>query len=240
MSKIVVGMNIRPAIIPHRIDCGLRNTTPSARPALLTQSCRGAAGACAPRRLRGEGSSTSSSAADQRGQRCPCRPERAPRDAGSDHRAHEELAGRPSGHPEHLRGADQRRRARRGEVGRGDVHRADEREHAARPLDEAAEARELGIPRREQQRADADGGRANGNHLARPEAIHRRARDQAERRVAVVEQADHRGDAQRRQPEGLRQLRHHHGRRRAQRVLVEVVHRRHEPRDDSRPGAGAH
>src|SRR5262245_32111816 len=31
MSKMVVGMNSRPAITPHRIDCGLRKTTPNDR-----------------------------------------------------------------------------------------------------------------------------------------------------------------------------------------------------------------
>jgi hypothetical protein len=42
MSKIVVGMNSSPAIIPQRIDCGLRKTRSMARPAALTQSsCRG-------------------------------------------------------------------------------------------------------------------------------------------------------------------------------------------------------
>ncbi len=30
MSKIVVGMNIKPAINPHKIDCGFLKTTPKA------------------------------------------------------------------------------------------------------------------------------------------------------------------------------------------------------------------
>ena len=44
MSKIVVGMNRRPAIIPQRIDCGLRKTVPSAPTADFSQSSRCAAG----------------------------------------------------------------------------------------------------------------------------------------------------------------------------------------------------
>jgi hypothetical protein len=38
MSKIVVGMKMRPAIMPQRMDCGFRNTSAIARPALLIQS----------------------------------------------------------------------------------------------------------------------------------------------------------------------------------------------------------
>ena len=89
----------------------------------------------------------------------------------------------------------------------------------------------VAVAGREHQRADADRGRADRDDLARPQSIQRDAGDEAERRVAVVEEADHRRDAQRREAEGLRQLRHHHRRRRAQRVLVEVVHRRDQPRD---------
>ena len=37
MSKIVVGMNSRPAIMPQRIDCGLRNTVASDCPASRNQ-----------------------------------------------------------------------------------------------------------------------------------------------------------------------------------------------------------
>jgi hypothetical protein len=44
MSKIVVGMNNHPAITPQRIDCGLRNTSHIASPALVSQSSRWLAG----------------------------------------------------------------------------------------------------------------------------------------------------------------------------------------------------
>ena len=44
MSKIVVGMKSQPAIIPQRIDCGFRTTTPNAAAASCNQSSRLAAG----------------------------------------------------------------------------------------------------------------------------------------------------------------------------------------------------
>ena len=40
MSKIVVGMNSSPAIMPHMIDCGFRNTVPRPRMAWPSQSLR--------------------------------------------------------------------------------------------------------------------------------------------------------------------------------------------------------
>ena len=40
MSKIVVGMNSKPAIIPHRIDCGFRKTVFIETAASLSQSSR--------------------------------------------------------------------------------------------------------------------------------------------------------------------------------------------------------
>ena len=76
--------------------------------------------------------------------------------------------------------------------------------------------------------------RAERDDLARPELIHRHAGDEAERRVAVVEEPDQRGDADGAEAEGVRQLRHHHRRRRAQRVLIEVVDRRDQPGDRCR------
>ena len=60
------------------------------------------------------------------------------RNAGGDQRSDDELPGRSAGHAEHLRGADERRRARRREVRRRDVDRADQREYAARALQEPA------------------------------------------------------------------------------------------------------
>ena len=184
-------------------------------------------------RLAGvDGSRNSSSAAMTR----PATPitvqNPVPRRARRDDRADDELPGRAAGHAEHLRRADQRRRARRGEVGGGDVDGADEREHAAGALKKASDAREVAVAGREHQRADADGGRADRDHLARPQSIERGAGDEAERRVAVVEQPDHRRDRGGGDAERLRQLRHHHRRRRAQRVLIEVVHRRDQPRYD--------
>ena len=53
MSKIVVGMKSRPAIIPHRIDCGLRNTTASDAAADFSQSSRRATGFDAGSRKQG-------------------------------------------------------------------------------------------------------------------------------------------------------------------------------------------
>ena len=50
MSNIVVGMNSSPAIKPHMIDCGLRNTVASASPACFTQPPLGQLGS-APRRF---------------------------------------------------------------------------------------------------------------------------------------------------------------------------------------------
>ena len=62
-----------------------------------------------------------------------------PRQARGDQRADQELAGRSAGHAEHLGGADQGRGARRGEVLGGDVDGADQREDAARALQEASQ-----------------------------------------------------------------------------------------------------
>ena len=108
------------------------------------------------------------------------------------------------------------------------------REHAAGALQQPAGARHLAVARREQQRADADRRGAERHDHSRPEPVHRRAGDEAERRIAIVEQADQRRDAHRAETEGLRQLRHHHGRSRAERVLVKVVHRRDQPRGHRR------
>ena len=118
--------------------------------------------------------------------------------------------------------------------------RADEREHAARALQKPADARQLAVARREQQRADADRRRADRDDLARAQPIHRDAGHEAERRVAVVEEAGHRRDAHGAQAEGLGELRHHHRRRRSQRVLIEVVHRRDQPGDGRGTGCLGH
>ena len=90
------------------------------------------------------------------------------------------------------------------EVGGGDVDGADQREDAAGALQEAADAGERRIAGREQQRADADERGAERHDLARTELVHRDAGDQAERRVAVVEEPDQRGEADGRQAEGAR------------------------------------
>ena len=52
MSKMVVGMNSSPAIIPQRIDCGLRNTTDRACVAPFSQSSRRATGASLGRSIQ--------------------------------------------------------------------------------------------------------------------------------------------------------------------------------------------
>ena len=52
MSKIVVGMKSRPAIIPQRIDCGFRKTVASARAAGFSQSSRRCTGFDAGNRTR--------------------------------------------------------------------------------------------------------------------------------------------------------------------------------------------
>ena len=110
-------------------------------------------------------------------------------------RADDELAGRAAGHAEHLGRADQGRSARCGHEGRHEIDRADQGEDAAGALHEPADAAQSGIAGREQDRADRHGGRAKRHDLAWAELVHGDARDEAERRVAVVKQADQRGDA---------------------------------------------
>ena len=100
-------------------------------------------------------------------------------------------------------------------------------------------ARQHRITRREQQRADADRRGTDRDDLAWPELVHRHARDQAERRIAVIEQPDQRGDRGGAEPEGIRQLRHHHRRRRPHDVLVEVVRSSDQPGDHDRPAGTA-
>jgi hypothetical protein len=80
----------------------------------------------------------------------------------------------------------------------------------------------------------SDGGRAERDDPARPDPVHQDAGHEAERRVAPVEEAGQRRDAHRAQAEGLRQLRHHDGGRRPERVLVEVVESRDQPRHAGR------
>ena len=87
------------------------------------------------------------------------------------------------------------------------------------------------LPVREEQRPDSHHGRADRHDARGPSRSIADAGDQAERRIAVVEQPHHRGDAHRADPERLRQLRHHDRRRRPHDVLVEVVDRRDQPGD---------
>jgi hypothetical protein len=104
--------------------------------------------------------------------------------------------GRPSRrHAEHLRAPDQRRARGAREVVVAMIDRADQREHAAGALHEAADAGQVGSPVAKQQAPDRDRCRAERHDLARAELVHRHARDQAERRIGVVEKADERGDA---------------------------------------------
>ena len=158
-------------------------------------------------------------------------PELAPRHARGDQRPHDELARRAAGHAEHLRRADQGRGARRRKALADDVDGSDEREDSAGALQKAPHARRARIAEAEQQRARPDERSADRHHAARPEPIERHTGDQTERRVAEVEEPDQRPDAHRAEAEGLGELRHHHARRRAQRVLIEVVDRRDQPGD---------
>ena len=147
-------------------------------------------------------------------------------------RPDDKLPGRTAGHAEHLCRADQSRGFGGGKVIGRDVDGADESEHAAGALEEASDARDSRIARRKHQCADTDRGRADRDDLPRAEPIQRRAGDQPERRVALVEQAHQRRHRRRAHAERFRELRHHHRGRRSQRVLIEVVHRRDQPRDD--------
>ena len=229
MSKIVVGMNSRPAIMPQRIDCGFRKTVPK-------RGQRARQPVVAPARASpASGSRTKSSALIAR----PAMPmpiqKRAPGNARRRSSARRRT-GRPSRRP--CRTSASRRsasrRARPGSSWWRCRPRRRARRRRPRPAGSGRRSRAWLLPEREQQRADADHRRADRDHLARPQPVHRRAGHQAERRIAVVEEADQRGDARGAEAEGLRQLRHHDGRRRAQRVLIEVVHRRDQPGDAGR------
>ena len=69
-----------------------------------------------------------------------------------------------------------------------DVDCADQREHAAGPLEEAAGAGDGAAAEGEQQRPDADSGRAERHDAARAEPVEEDAGDQRKRRVAPVEE----------------------------------------------------
>ena len=90
---------------------------------------------------------------------------------------------------------------------------------------------DLAVAGREQQAPMPTTAAPIGTTRPRAQAVHRHAGDEAERRVAVVEKAHHRRHPERAEAERLRQLRHHHRRCRAQRLLVEVIDRRDQPRD---------
>ena len=125
--------------MPHRIDCGFRKTVPMrARPRFAQPVVR-----CRPAAAPASGSRKKSSAAiDQPGDAHRRSRSCSTATPARDHRADHELAGRSARHAEHLRRADQRRRARGGKVRGGDVGGADEREDAAGALQEAADARQ--------------------------------------------------------------------------------------------------
>src|SRR5204863_5139029 len=99
---------------------------------------------------------------------------------------------------------DQGRGARGREMGGGDIDRADQGEDARRALEEAPGAGDRRVPAREEERADSEQRRADGDDPARPELVHRNTGDEAEGRVAEVEQADQRGEANGAEAEGLR------------------------------------
>jgi hypothetical protein len=122
-----------------------------------------------------------------------------------DGRPDQELARRTAGHAEHLGDADQGRRPRGGEVGGGDIGRADQGEDPAHALQEAPDRRQVGVAGGEQQRAHRDDRAAQRHHGARAQLVHGHAGHQAERRVAVVEKAHQGGEPRRRQAQGVGQ-----------------------------------
>ncbi len=190
MSKIVVGMNSRPAIMPHRIDCGLRNTMPSAPPALVEP----VVGLRALRLLLRQQQRTGARLIDEPGDAHPD-PEAVPGHAARRSRARPRT-GRPIRRP--CRTSAWRRsasrRARRESSWWRCRRRRPARRRRPRPAGSGRRSRASRCPG-EQQRPDADRRRADGHDRARPQAIHRHAGDQAERRVAVVEEPDQRRDA---------------------------------------------
>src|SRR5262249_44689166 len=96
------------------------------------------------------------------------------------------------------------------------------------------------ISRCKHQSADADSRCAYGNDPSRAKTIHRCAGNQAERRITVVEQPDHRSDTNRVERKGIAELRNHHGWSRAKRVLIKIVDCRQKPGSDSDPAIFAH
>ena len=128
-------------------------------------------------------------------------PETVPGQAAGDHRPDDELAGRAAGHAEHLCRADQRGGARGRKVRRGDVDGADQREDAAGALQEPADAcATAGCPSRTAARRLRPSAAPTGITRFGSQPVHRSARDQAERRIAVVEKADQRGSPERIRP----------------------------------------
>ena len=236
MSKIVVGMNSRPGDHPAEDRLRIAEDDAERATGALAASRRAASAASRP------GSSSEEQHALIARPATPMPIQNVLHGtpaaiSGPD----DELAGRAAGHAEHLGRADQRRRARRGEVRRRDVGRADQREHAAGALQKPADARQPGCcPVANSSAPTPTAAAPIGTTLRGPSRSIADAGDQAERRVAVVEEPDHRRDARRAEAERLRQLRHHHRRRRAQRVLIEVVHRRDQPGDRCGSSRRAH
>ena len=145
MPKMVVGMNNSPEIKPHRMDCGFAKTVFSE-----TSSCRHPpdAGGCDCGSL---GRNSKQADADRQSDDAGVDPELAPGKSVLDERPDEKLPGRPARHAEHLRGADERRGHRGREIFGDEIHGADEREHAAGTLQEAADVRGGHVAGAEQQ-----------------------------------------------------------------------------------------
>src|SRR6185503_13261636 len=98
-------------------------------------------------------------------------PEPAPRNSALDDWPDEKLPGRPTGHAEHLRRADERRGQGSGKVFRDEIDSANEREHAASALQESADVRGGDVSGAEQQRTDPYQRRADRDDAPRAETV---------------------------------------------------------------------
>ena len=186
MSKIVVGMKSRPAITPHRIDCGLRKTSADAR---RRRSRSQSPASCA--RVPCCGSSRNKSSARSTSPATPIRS----RSCSTARRA--AIIGPTTNWPAeppampNICVAPIRVAARdAGKVRGRDVDGADQREDAAGALQKPPDARRASrLPVANSSAPTPTAAAPIGTTLARPEPVQRHAGDQAERRVAVVEEA---------------------------------------------------
>src|SRR5262249_20969858 len=138
-------------------------------------------------------------------------PERFPVEAAAYHWSDNKLAGGPSCHAEHLGRTDQRGCLRGGKVFGGNVNCSHQSKDTTAPLKEPAGHAQATVPASEQQRSNAYGRGSRRQESPWPNPIHCRPGHKTERGVAVVEHAEHRCHPERAEPEGIRELRHHHG-----------------------------